>query len=165
VNSISASYLAETFFPEYQGLRDQLMEVLEDEDLGIRLGGETVSLGALCLEIGEIEHAYVQSFKTFRQDFSYRNPDLSVERSVAALSAWFTELDRELMASVDALSEDDIANRRIIRDDFDEGYFAPLPKAQLDVYREALIIFYGKVSVYLRALGRPLPGQWGDWIG
>jgi hypothetical protein len=69
------------------------------------------------------------------------------------------------MASVDALSEDDIANRRIIRDDFDEGYFAPLPKAQLDVYREALIIFYGKVSVYLRALGRPLPGQWGDWIG
>jgi hypothetical protein len=31
--------------------------------------------------------------------------------------------------------------------------------------REALIIFYGKLSVYLRALERPLPGQWGDWIG
>jgi hypothetical protein len=44
-------------------------------------------------------------------------------------------------------------------------YFSPLPKAQLDVYREALLIFYGKVTVYLHAIERPLPGQWGDWIG
>jgi hypothetical protein len=39
-----------------------------------------------------------------------------------------------------------------------------LPKIQLDVYREALLIFYGKVSVHLRAIDRPLPGQWLDWI-
>jgi hypothetical protein len=165
MNSITAGYLAETFFPEYQGLRHQLMEVLADEDLGLRLGGETASLGALCREIGEIEHAYVQSFRTFRQDFSYRNPDLELERSVVALKAWFAELDRDLMAAVEALSDDDIANRRIIRGDFDEAYFSPLPKVQLDVYREALLIFYGKVTVYLRAIERPLPGQWGDWIG
>jgi hypothetical protein len=162
---ITTGYLDETFFPEYQGLRDQLMEILRDEDLGIRLGGGTASLGALCREIGEIEHSYVESFRTFRQDFSYRNPDPDIEDSVAALKAWFAQLDRDLMAAVQALSEDDIANRRIIRGDFDQEYFSPLPKAQLDVYREALLIFYGKVTVYLRAIERPLPRQWADWIG
>src|SRR5258706_12994074 len=115
MNSIMGGYLAETFFPEYQILREQLMEILSDEDLHLRLGGETASLGALCREIGEIEHAYVESFRTFRQDFSYRNPDPQLEHSVAALNAWFAELDRELMACVEALSEDEIASRRIIR--------------------------------------------------
>lgn len=89
MNSITASYLAESVFAEYQGLRDQLMEILTDEDLGLRPGSETASLGALCREIGEIEHTYVESFRTFRQDFSYRNPDPELERSVAALKTWY----------------------------------------------------------------------------
>jgi uncharacterized damage-inducible protein DinB len=164
-NSIVGGYLAESYFPEYQGLRDQLMDILDDEDLVQRLGGETMSLGALCREIGEIEHAYVESFRTFRQDFTYRNHDPGLEHSVAALKAWYAELDRNLMAAVEDLSEDDIANRRIIRGDFDEDYFSPLAKQQLDVYREALLLFYGKVSVYLRATDRPLPQQWRDWVG
>ncbi len=165
MNSIIGGYLAESYFPEYQALRDQLMDVLGDEDLSLRLGGDTASLGALCREIGEIEHAYVESFRTFRQDFAYRNPDPRLEHSVAALTAWYAELDRDLMAAVAALSEDDIEHRRIVRGDFDTDYFSPLPKAQLDVYREALLIFYGKVSVYLRAFEKPLPPQWRDWIG
>ncbi len=165
MNSIVGGYLAATFFPEYQGLRDQLMETLSDEDLRLRLGGETMSLGELCREIGEIEHTYVESFTTFRQDFSYRNPDPRLEQDVAVLRAWFAELDRELMTAVAALSDEDIDTRRIIRGDFDEEFFSPLPKIQLDVYREALLIFYGKASVYLRSIGRPLPGQWPDWIG
>jgi len=165
VNSIIDGYLAYSFVPEYQALRDQLMDILHDEDLGLRLGGETVSLGALCREIGEIEHAYIESFKSFRQDFSYRNGDPRLEHSVAALKTWFAELDRDLIAALEGLSEDDIASRRIIRGDFAEDFFSPLPKVQLDIYREALLIFYGKVSVYLRAIQRPLPQQWLDWIG
>jgi len=165
VNSITDGYLAESFFPEYQGLRDQLMEILSNEDLGLRLGGATETLGALCREIGEIEHTYVESFRTFRQDFTYRNPDPQLEHEVTALKAWFAKLDRDLMNAVEALSEDDIAHRHIVRGDFDEDFFSPLPKFQLDVYREALLIFYGKVSVYLRAIERSLPGQWQDWIG
>jgi hypothetical protein len=165
VNSIIGGYLADTFFPEYQALRDQLMEILTDDDLGVRLGGETASIGELCREIGEIERSYVDSFRAFRQDFSYRNPDPRLEHSVPALKTWFTRLDRDLMAAVAALSEDDIANRRIVRSDFDQGYFAPLSKVQLDIYREALLIFYGKLSVYLRAIGKPFPGNWGEWIG
>jgi hypothetical protein len=164
-NSIVGGYLAESFFPEYLGLRDQLMDIISDDDLAVRLGGETATLGALCGEIGEIEQSYVESLRTFQQDFAYRNADRGLEDSVAAIKAWFAQLDRDLMAAIEGLSEDDITNRRIIRSDFDEGFFAPLPAKQLDTYREALLIFYGKVSVYLRALGRPLPQLWRDWIG
>src|SRR5262245_33479552 len=154
-----------TYFAEYQALRDQLMAILTDDDLAVTLGGGTAPLGSLCREIGDIEHAYVESFRTFSQDFAYRNPDAAVERSVAALRRWYAALDRDLLTAVEALSEEDIAGRHIVRGDFEADFFSPLPAVQLDTYREALLIFYGKVSVYLRALDRELPGDWEDWIG
>lgn len=154
-----------TYFSEYQALRDELMAILTDDDLGFRVGGTSATLGALCREIGEVEHTYVESFRTFRQDFGYRNPDPRLERSVGALASWYAELDRELAAAIAALSEDDIADRRIVRNDFDISDFSPLPNIQLDIYREALLIFYGKASVYLRAMGKALPGHWPHWIG
>ena len=164
MNSIIGGYLADSFFAEYQSLRNQLMEILGDEDLELRLGGGTMTLGVLCREIGEIEYSYVESFRTFRQDLSYRNPDPRLEHSVSALVAWYAELDRGMLAAIDALSEADIEARRIVRSDFDADFFAPLPKEQMDVYREALLIFYGKVSVYLRVLGKPIPTLWREWI-
>jgi len=54
---------------------------------------------------------------------------------------------------------------RIVRSDFEESVFSPLPKQQLDIYREALLIFYGKVSVYLKSMGRARPPEWREWIG
>jgi len=165
VNSLVRVQMAATYFGEYQALRNELLEILSDGDLGFRIGGTSASLGALCREIGEVEHSYVESFRTFRQDFAYRNADRLLERSVVALSSWYAELDRDLTAAVEALSEDDIANHRIIRSDFDVDDFSPLPNIQLDIYREALLIFYGKVSVYLRAMGKALPGHWQAWIG
>ena len=164
-NSLIREHMPATFFAEYQELRSDVMASLSDSDLGFTLGGDTHSLGALCREIGDVEHAYVESFQTFAQDFGYTNRDPALETSVAALVAWYADLDRDLLAAVEALTEEDIAGRHIIRGDFSEDFFSPLPAIQLDIYREALLIFYGKVSVYLRAMGRPLPGQWGDWIG
>ena len=151
------------FFSDYQALRAQLMEILSDDDLGYQVGGANPSLGALCREIGEIERSYIESLKTFRQDFGYRNADPRLESSVAALSAWYAELDGELRAAIEGLSEDDIANRTIDRLDFPD--FKPLVRVQLDIYREALLIFSTKVSVYLRAMGKRLPQQWREWIG
>ena len=165
MNSIVQQHLPATFFSEYQGLRDELMELLTDDDLGYRVGGATASLGALCGEMGEVERAYVDSFTTFRLTFGYRSQDRKVETSVAALSSWYAQLDRDLMAALEGLSEDDIANRRIVRSDFDIDDFAPLPAVQLDIYREALLIFYGKASVYMRAMGKTLPKRWMEWIG
>lgn len=165
MNSLVRVHMPATFFVDYQALRDELMAILTDDDLGFRVGGESATLGSLCREIGEIEHSYVESFRTFRQDFDYHKPDPSLEESLDALTSWYAELDRNLADAIAALSEDDIANRRIVRNDFDISDFSPSPAIQLDIYREALLIFYGKVSVYLRAMGKTLPGHWPHWIG
>jgi uncharacterized damage-inducible protein DinB len=164
VHSTVQQHLAATFFAEYQGLRDELVDLLADEDLDYRVGATAPSLGALCRGIGEVERAYVDSFRTFRLDFGYRHPDPQVEGSVALLASWYADLDRELTEALEQLSEDDI-NRRIIRSDFDIDDFAPLPTVELDIYREALLIFYGKASVYLRSMGKALPTRWEEWIG
>ena len=73
------------------------------------------------------------------------------------LTSWYAELDGGLTEALEGPSEDDIANRRIVRSDFDIDDFGPRPTVQLDVYREALLIFNGKVSVYIRAMGKTLP--------
>jgi hypothetical protein len=164
-NSIVDSYLVQTYFSLYQGLRDQLMDELSEADLEHRLGGETETLGMLCREIGEIQHGYVESFRTFRLDLGYRNQDPRLEHDVDALRAWFAELDRGLMTALEGLSEDDIEHRRIARSDFDVDDFSPYPRIQLDIYREALLIFYGKASVYMKALGKDRTQQWRAWIG
>lgn len=157
------SILSERYhiFEMYQALRTQLMEILTDEDLSYQPGGDNPTLGALCREIGEVEHSYIQSFKTFKQDFSYRNAEPGLERSVEKLSIWFAALDRELKATLETLTEDDMNNREIDRGDG----FSLSPFVQLVVYQEALLIFYGKASVYLKAQGKTLPKQWQEWIG
>ena len=165
MNSLVRDHLPATYFTEYQALRAELMEVLADADLAFRPGGLAPSLGELCREIGDIEHSYIEAFKTFRQDFDWHNPDPRTERSVEALTAWFEELDRELTAVLEGLSEADVVGRRILREDFGVDEFFPLPPQELDNYREALLIFYAKASVYLRVMGRDLPGQWTVWIG
>ena len=165
MNSLVQVHMPATYFREYQALRDELLETLTDDDLAFRVGGRSASLGAICREMGEVERAYVDSFRTFRLRFEYRHPDPRIDSSVGALAAWYAELDRDLDEAVAALSEDEIATRRIVRSDFDIDEFSPLPATQLDIYREALLIFYGKVSVYLRAMGKPLPGHWQAWIG
>jgi len=158
-------HLEMTYFAEYQVLRNELMELLTDDDLSYRPGAATFSLGELCREIGEIEHSYVEALRTFRQDFDWRTPDPRVERSVGALREWYADLDRRLATELEALTEDEVANRRVTRHDFDVEGFSPLPPQELDIYREALLIFYGKVSIYLRAMGKVLSERWQAWIG
>jgi hypothetical protein len=43
----------------------------------------------------------------------------------------------------------------------------PLPSTDelIKFYHEALLIFYAKVHVYLKALGKRVPGPWQWWIG
>lgn len=144
----------------YTPLRDQLLEALSDSDLGFTPGGDNPTLGELCRELGETQHAYVQSFKTFKIDFSYRTDDDSYLGSVARLSAWYQQLDKELEAALEAVADEDVASKQMDRD----GYQVPI-HISLDILREALLIFYGKVSVYAKAMDKPLSQQWQDWIG
>lgn len=163
MSSLVRDHLAATYFAGYQDLRTQLMGVLGDDDLAFRPGGATFTLGQLCREIGEIEHSYIEAIRTFRQDFEWRHPDPQLEHSVAALSSWFADLDKDLQVAIEAVTEDDARSRRFVRADL--SYFTPLLPQELDIYREALLIFYAKASIYLRAMGRDLPGDWQAWIG
>lgn len=145
-------------FELYQALREQLMDILSDEELDFQPGGDNATLGFLCRDIGEIEHSYIQSFKTFKQDFSYRNKETGLEGSVAQLATWYKALDKELKNTIGEFSDKDLERS------IDRGGFSLRPLAQLDVYKEALLIFYGKVSVYLKMMGKARPEQWVDWI-
>lgn len=156
--------LVESQFPilkATQALREQLMNALTDDDLTYKLPGENPTLGELCFEMGEIENSYIQSFKTFTQEFTYRPDTDSVGKSVENLKTWYQTLDAELDAALRGLSEDDIQNKLIER----EHNFSPTVIMQFHIYREALLIFYAKTDVYLRALGKRLGGQWLAWIG
>jgi hypothetical protein len=155
--------IMETYYPLfelYQRLRIQWMDLLTDEDLSFTPGGANLTLGELCREIGEVERAYIESFKSFSLDFSYRNPTPGLSDSVAMLKSWYAVLDQELRETVAALSDEDVQRRTVDRG----GNFRLPPQIQLDVYKEALLIFYGKASVYLKMMDKPLPHQWQEWI-
>jgi len=147
-------------FEAYQALRSQLMAILNDEDLTFEPGGENQTLGALCRNIGETERSYIDSLKSLKQDFDYRNEDPGLDKSVERLTAWYVELDQELKSTLTSFSDDDMQNRIVDRGG---GFELPI-WIQVEVYKEALLIFYGKASVYLKAMGKPRPQQWQDWI-
>ncbi len=158
MNRIVADYYP--IFSLYQALRGQLLDEITDIDLAFRPGGQNPTLGALCRDIGDVEHAYIESFRTFSCDFSVKVSAPEAETSVAHLRAWFASLDADLRAAIERLSDQDL-NHRLV----DRGHdFRLPPQLQLDVYKEALLIFYGKVSVYLKAMERPVPLQWVEWI-
>jgi len=140
-------------------MRSQLLDVLSDADLAFNPGGQNMTLGALCREMGEIEHSYVQSLKTFQQDWSYHNGEANLESSVARLKAWFQTLDDELKATISAFSDEDL-KKTVDRG----GYMMPV-ELQLDVYLQALLIFFGKATIYLKAMNKPLPQQIQEYIG
>lgn len=157
MNSLITDYYPT--FRMYQALRGQLLDLLADEDLRFTPGGENPPLGALCVEIGEVQHAYIQSFMDWRMALSYRNPEPGLAESVSQLANWYKILDAELEAVISHLSEEDIKTRQI-----DRGGWSVTMLIQLDVYKEALLIFYGKASVYLKAMAKPRPPQWQEWI-
>ena len=155
--------LIENYYPTfelYQSLRMQLMDTLTDEDLMFAPGGENMTLGALCRQIGETQQSYIDSFITFTQDFSYRNEQPGLAESVDRLIVWYADLDRELKSVVSALSEQDLVQRTIDRG----SGFIVSPDIQMEIYKEALLIFYGKVDIYLKEMGKPRSEQWAAWI-
>jgi hypothetical protein len=133
-------------------LRTGLLDNLSDADLAFSPGGQAMTFGALWREMGEVEYAYIQSLKTFKTDFSYRTPDKDLEGSVANLKAWFEKLDAEMKEIVSGFADEDF-KKDIERA---SGYTMPL-ELQLDVYLQALLIFFGKATIYFKAMSKPLP--------
>ena len=139
-------------------LRDELLGALSDLDLDFRPGGEALSLREVLIQQGTFQAAYTRAFQTFTLRFDVAAPEgLS---TLADLRAWFAGLDRALVEALGALTDDDL-NRPVDRG----GRYAPSAELTFFGYRETLLILAAKGSVYLRALGRPLPAQLLDWVG
>ena len=143
----------------YAQPRDALMGILTDADLRFTPSEQNPTLGDLCRQLGETQHIYVESFKTFKADFSYRNPDPSLANDIVRLIAWYAELDAALESALEALSDDDLRNNTVLR-----GEFQVAPLDHLEIYREALLLFYGRVHVYLLAMDKPRPNVWQAWF-
>ena len=148
-----------SFIEGTHGMRFQLLDVLSDADLAFNPGGQNMTLGELLREIGEIEYSYTQSLKTFKQDWSYHNTEAGLQSSVTLLKAWYQTLDDEMKTTVAALSNEDLAKT------VDRGSFAVPTELQLDIYLQALLIFFGKATIYLKTMNKPLPQMIQDWIG
>ena len=138
--------------------RDELLSMLANEDLAFSPGGQNRPLGELCLRLGETQHCYAESFRLFVADFEYRHADPAVADDVGRLRAWYETLDSRLDAALSALGESD-RSRTVARD----GERIPLAEHLL-VFNEALLLFYGKVFVYLKAMGKGMPNKWGAWV-
>lgn len=147
------------YLPMANGLRIMALDLLEDADLKYALPGNP-TLGEVFREAGDIERSYIDSFKHFKQDFTYRHADKEVETSIAKLKAWYAQLDAEFDTVLKGLSEADIANQTVDRG----GDFKPSLHDQVMVYTDAVFIIAGKVSIYLHALGKANE-QWKAWIG
>jgi hypothetical protein len=155
--------LFESEFPlhEAQRLRYDLLQTLTDNDLAYKLPGDNPTLGALCREFGEIEYSYIQSFKTFKHEWLYGTSEPEVATSVARLQTWYRTLDDEFEAVVRGFSEDDLRHKQI-----DRGHgFTPSLFVQFQIYHEAILMFYAKASVYLKALQKTVNEQWQAGVG
>lgn len=139
------------------GLRSQLLNVLTDADLGFSLPGNP-TLGEMFREEAEIERSYADSFKTFAQTFESGTSDSALATNLDQLTAYYQAVDADLIATLTAMPEADL-DRNIER-----GSSAPV-RFQLQIYFQAVLIFFGKATIYFRAMGKPLPEQWKAWIG
>jgi hypothetical protein len=142
------------------GMRDEVLDLLTDAELAYTPGGDNMPLGELFRQMGEVEHSYLHGLKTLTQNWQYRNTEAGIEGSVSRLTAWFHELDAELLGVVSAFTNEDL-ERVVLREE--SGYTMQVEMV-LDVYIQALLIFFGKAVVYLKAMQKPLPHSVQEWI-
>lgn len=142
-------------------IRIEVLNALSDADLAYKLPGTNPTLGELFKELGEMVYNYNQSFKTFELDYGYRHGN-DVCRSVAALQAWFAELDQEMYAVLERLTDEQITQQIVRRPNFGEAFPVIV---NFHTLREGFLIDYGKLSCYLKALDKPLSQQMQNWIG
>jgi len=138
-------------------MRDGMLDTLSDADLAFSPGGTNLTLGALCREMGEVEHSYLESIKSLKQDWSYHNTEPGIAGSVSRLKAWFQSLDADFTKTVTSMSDDDM------KKNIDRGFPVSV-EVQLQIYLQALLIFFGKATIFLKAKGKPLTKEVKEWI-
>ena len=145
----------------HHSMRDHLLTVVSDGDLAFKLPGQNPTLGELLVELGDIEGVYTHSFETSSLDWAHRQLPPPAPITIASLRSWFEAHDDALNSALSQFTEADVQIDRIDRGN---GFVAS-PFVQVQIYREAVYIFYGKFSVYLKALERDPGEEWAAWVG
>lgn len=145
----------------HHSMRDHLLTLVTDADLAYKLPGSNPTVGETLVELGTVQGVYTRSFETFTLDWEHRRIPPPEPMTVAGLRAWFDAQDEAMKRALDRFSEDEL---RVDRIDRGHGFVAS-PFTQHEIYREAVYIFYGKLSCYLKALGRDAGPEWAAWVG
>jgi uncharacterized damage-inducible protein DinB len=145
----------------HHSMRDHLLTVVSDADLAYKLPGRNPTLGELLVEMGDIQGVYTHSFDTLTLDWAHRQLQSPAPITIASLRAWFDAQDDAMKEALSRFTEEEL---RVDRIDRGNGFIAS-PFVQHQVYREAVYILYGKLSVYLNALERDAGDEWAAWIG
>jgi uncharacterized damage-inducible protein DinB len=144
---------------EVRDMRSQLLDMLSNADLAFSPGGQNIPLGALVRKMGDLEYSYIQSLKTGVRDLSYHNTETGVESDLTRLKAWFQALDDEMLDTISAFSKEELTKR------VDRGGFPSTVEREVDHYGEALLIFFGKATIYLKAMNKTVPESIEHTIG
>jgi hypothetical protein len=145
----------------HHSMRDHLLTVVSDADLACKLPGSNPTLGNLLVELGDIQGVYTHSFETSMLDWAHRQLPPPDPVTVGTLRTWLEAQDAAMKAALDRFTPEEL---RVERIDRGQGFIAS-PFVQHQIYREAVYIFYGKLSVYLKALERDAGDEWAAWVG
>lgn len=145
----------------HHSMRDHLLTVVSDADLAYKLPGQNPTLGEQLIEMGDIQGVYTHSFETCTLNWTHRQLPPPELITIASLQAWFRAQDDAMKTVMDRFAEDEL---RINRIDRGRGFIAS-PFVQHEIYREAVYILYGKLSVYLKALEQDAGERWTAWVG
>ena len=145
----------------HHSMRDHLLTVVSDADLAYDLPGQNPTLGEVLVELGDIQGVYTHSFETLRLDWTHRQLPPPSPITIAGLRAWFEAQDDAMSGALGRFSQEEL---RVDRIDRGHGFVAS-PFTQHEIYREAVYILYGKLSVYLKALERDAGEAWAAWVG
>ena len=139
------------------GVRNEGLGALTDEHLALALPGDNPTLGALIGELYTMELAYSASFSTFRTDFS------SIGKiafdDAKDMTGRFETADAEIKSTIAALSDTQIYEL------VDRGGWSVPAIVNFHIYREGVVIYLGKIDVYLRAFGITRGDKWKGWFG
>jgi hypothetical protein len=145
----------------HHSMRDHLLTLVSDADLAYKLPGQNPTLGEVLIELGDGQGVYTHSFETLTLDWEHRRIPAPSPITIAGLRGWFDAQDDAMQTALSRFSDDEL---RIDRIDRGHGFIAS-PFVQHQIYREAVYIFYGRLSVYLRALERDAGDEWAAWVG
>jgi hypothetical protein len=145
----------------HHSMRDHLLTVISDADLDYQPPGRNPSFGQLLVDLGDVQGVYTHSFETFTLDWTHRRLPPPTPITIANLRTWFDAQDHAMKTALDRFTDDELRLDRIDRG----GGFIASPFVQHQVYREAVYIYYGKFSVYLRAVERDAGDDWAAWVG